>query len=295
MRIVYIGAVDFSQHCLRILLKYPVSVVGIVTIKEAIGNSDYYDLTPIAVEHNIPVHYCKNVNDHVTVEWIKDKVPDMVFCWGFSQMIKSELLAIPPRGIIGVHPALLPHNRGRHPLIWALALGLRESGLTFYRMDNDADSGPILSQGRFFIQDADTATTVYSRIKDLAAKQLSLFMPELISGTAKFIEQNSALANYWRKRSRNDGLIDWRMSTHAILNLVRALSKPYPGAEIKYKGQLVTVWKAKQYVEPVANNVEPGKVIAIVERNPVIKCYDGAIVLIEYEPQVKCTVGDYLE
>jgi methionyl-tRNA formyltransferase len=295
MRIIYIGAVDFSQHCLRVVLKSQGRVVGIVTTKNARNNSDYYDLTPIAVEHHIPIHYCKNVNDHETVEWIRDKLPDIIFCWGFSQLIKAELLSIPPQGIIGVHPALLPQNRGRHPLIWALALGLKESGLTFFRMDEGADSGLILSQERVAIKDEDDATTLYSRIKELATKQISLFLPALISGTAKFVEQDSGKANCWRKRSRKDGIIDWRMSTSAILSLVRALSRPYPGAEISYKEQLIIVWKAQQYVEPVADNIEPGKVIAIAGSRPVIKCYDGAIILAEYEPQVKFVVGDYLE
>lgn len=270
-------------------------VVGIITTTNARNNSDYCDLTPIAVEHQIPIHYCKNINDNEPVEWVRDKMPDIIFCWGLSQLIKAELLSIPPQGIIGVHPALLPQNRGRHPLIWALTLGLKESGLTFFRMDEGADSGPIISQERFAIKDEDDAMTLYSRIKELATKQISLFLPKLISGTVKFVEHDSRMANSWRKRSRKDGIIDWRMSTSAILNLVRALSIPYPGAEINYKGQLITVWKAQQYMEPVADNIEPGKVIAIAGIKPVIKCYDGAVILIEYEPQVECEVGDYLE
>jgi len=295
MRIIYIGAVDFSQHCLRVVLKSQGEVVGIVTTKNASNNSDYYDLTPIAVEHHIPIHYCKNINDHETVEWIREKLPDIIFCWGFSQLIKAELLSIPPQGIIGVHPALLPQNRGRHPLIWSLVLGLKESGLTFFRMDEGADSGPILSQEKFAIKDEDDAMTLYSRIKELATKQISLFLPELISGTAKFVEQDSRMANYWRKRSRKDGIIDWRMSTSAISNLVRALSRPYPGAEISYKEQLITVWKVRPYVEPVADNIESGKIITIVESKPVVKCYDGAIIITEYEPEVEWISGDYLQ
>lgn len=295
MRIIYIGAVDFSQHCLRVVLGNQGRVVGIVTTKNAKNNSDYSDLTPIAVENNIPIHYCKNVNNNETIEWIKDKMPDIIFCWGFSQLIKAELLSIAPQGVIGVHPALLPQNRGRHPLIWALALGLKESGLTFFGMDEGADSGPILSQERFSIEDNDDAATLYARVKELATKQISLFLPALTAKTAKFIEQNPAAASYWRKRSHKDGVIDWRMSVSAILNLVRALSQPYPGAEFRYKEQSITVWKARRYVGPVPENTEPGKVMKIAEDRPVIKCHDGAIVLIEYEPQFMCTVGDYIE
>lgn len=294
MRIIYIGAVDFSQHCLKVVLGNQGDVVGIVTTKNAKNNSDYLDLTPIAVEHKIPIHYCKSVNDPETIGWIKDLAPDIIFCWGFSQLIKTELLSLPPQGIIGVHPALLPQNRGRHPLIWALTLGLKESGLTFFRMDEGADSGPILSQEKFDINDEDDSTTLFSKIKRLATKQISKFLPELISGTAVFVEQDSGKANYWRKRSRKDGTIDWRMSASAILNLARALTHPYPGAEFNCNETTVTVWKAQLYNEPVKDNIEPGKIIAIVKNKPVVKCYDGAIILTEFEPQFNFTVGDYL-
>ena len=50
-----------------------------------------------------------------------------------SNLIKKELLNLTPLGVIGFHPSLLPQNKGRHPLIWAKALGLKKSGTTFVR------------------------------------------------------------------------------------------------------------------------------------------------------------------
>lgn len=51
----------------------------------------------------------------------------MIFCFGWSRLIKPPLLELPPMGVVGFHPAALPKNRGRHPLIRALVLGLRET------------------------------------------------------------------------------------------------------------------------------------------------------------------------
>ena len=162
MRILYIGIVEFSYHCLLEVIKNQGEVVGIVTSKNYANNSDYCDLSPIAAQINSPLHYCNNINDLETTKWIRDKEPDIIFCWGWSQLIKKELLSLPPMGIIGVHPALLPQNRGRHPLIWVLVMGLRESGLSFFFMDDGVDSGPILSQKRFEITNNDTANTIYA-------------------------------------------------------------------------------------------------------------------------------------
>lgn len=295
MNIVYVGIVNFSYHCLSEVLKNQGNVVGIVTSKNAKNNSDYHNLTPIASQYNIPIHYCTNVNDSESIKWIRDRKPDIIFCWGWSQLIKSELLSLAPMGVIGVHPALLPNNRGRHPLIWALALGLKESGLTFFFMDDGADSGPILSQKRFEITNNDTANTLYEKIKELATLQIAEFLPQLIARNYKIIIQNKEKANYWRKRFFTDGLIDWRMNSEAILNLVRALTEPYPGAQFTYKEQIVTVWEAHKYDQEVPPNIEPGKIIIALDGKPVIKCYDSAIVIDRYEPNINFTEGGYIK
>ena len=294
MRILFIGLLDFSYHCLNEVLQQGGNVVGLVTRASSTFNSDYKDLVPLAKAHNIPVHLCKNVNDADTLDWIQAKAPDIIFCWGWSQIIKKELLALPPMGIIGVHPALLPANRGRHPLIWALVLGLKESGLTFFQMDEGADSGPILSQRPFPINAQDTSATLYAKIKHLATEQINTFLPQLQSNTHTLIPQDESLASYWRKRSPADGMIDWRMDARRITNLVRALTKPYPGAQFTHNGTLITVWSVSIDEGTSPENAEPGKVLAIRKGLPVIKCGKSAVVLEDYEPQIAVQAGDYL-
>jgi len=295
MRIVFIGTVEFSYHCLLEVLHNKGEVVGIVTSKNQKNNSDYQDLTPISCNNIIPIHYCKNVNDQVTINWVRDKKPDIIFCWGWSQLIKSELLSLAPMGVIGVHPALLPKNRGRHPLIWALVLGLKESGLTFFFMDEGADSGPILSQKIFEITDKDTAQTLYSKLKELSKKQIAEFLPSLMAGNYETIIQNSEETNYWRKRSVKDGMIDWRMSVVAILDLIRALTKPYIGAQFSYKDSVITVWEATQYNKITPPNIEPGKIIHVSNEGiPVIKCFDGAVEITNFEPTIPFAEGEYI-
>lgn len=295
MRIVFIGIVEFSYHCLVEVLKNNGNVVGIVTSGNVKNNSDFCDLTSIGTTNNIPVCYCSNVNAPEVLQWIEDKNPDIIFCWGWSQLIKLELLKLPPMGVLGVHPALLPENRGRHPIIWALVLGLKSSGLTFFFMDEYADSGPILSQRQFEISPQDNASSLYEKIKELAAWQIAEFLPQLIAGNYKTTVQNPDKANYWRKRSSEDGLIDWRMSEVAILNLVRALVSPYPGAQFVYKGQKITVLHGQSCCDSFADNIEPGKILLVVDGKPTVKCYDGAILISSYEPVVDFIVGDYIK
>ncbi len=85
------------------------------------------------------------------------------------------------------------------------------------------------------------------------------------------------------------------MSVEAVSNLVRALTRPYPGAQFCYKGNLITAWSVKKRGKSFQKNIEPGKVISVSEGIPIVKCYDGELMITEYEPKVNFMAGDYME
>lgn len=294
MNIVFIGAVDFSRHCLEEILKNNGKISGIISSYNSGINSDYSDLSDIAQKYNIPFLLTEDINSNDTEEWIIDKKPDIIFCFGWSRLIKKRLLNLPPMGILGVHPALLPANRGRHPIIWAIALGLKKSGLTFFFMDEGADSGPILSQKEFEISETENASDVYEKIKTLASIQIKEFLPLLERNTYEVFAQDNSKSNYLRKRTVKDGIIDWRMPSRGILNLVRALYKPYPGAEIKIKDKTYKIWKAEESLKNLPQNTEPGKVVEIEKSMPVVKTGDTSIKILEIEPGFVFEKGMYL-
>ena len=95
-------------------------------------------------------------------------------------IIKKEILDLPKVGVIGYHPALLPKNRGRHPLIWPIVLGLNQTGSTFFFMDEGADSGDILSQKEVLIDSQTYAKDLYLKIIEVAKEQVRTFLPQLI-------------------------------------------------------------------------------------------------------------------
>ena len=82
-----------------------------------------------------------------------------------------------PRGVIGYHPAALPHNRGRHPIIWALARGLTQTASTFFLMDEGADTGAIVDQEPVPIGAHDDAGRLYARLQDMAIHKVEV-VPE---------------------------------------------------------------------------------------------------------------------
>lgn len=192
MNIVFIGCVAFSKACLQTLIALSqrhssLHITGVVTKQSSPFNADFCDIAPLARTHNIKAFYTTDINDASTRDFIISCAPDIIYCFGWSALIKQALLDLCP--IIGYHPAALPHNRGRHPIIWALALGLKESASSFFVMDSGADSGAILSQVPFAIESSDNAASLCARVERIAKEQIEDFTLDILE------RANASLAN----------------------------------------------------------------------------------------------------
>lgn len=293
MRIVFIGSVAFSRRTLNRLLEIKAEVIGVCTLKESPANADHSDLSDICAAHSIPWIYAPDINSDETLGWITDRHADVIFCFGWSRLLGQRLLNETSLGVVGFHPAALPANRGRHPLIWALVLGLQETASTFYFMNAEADAGDILSQRIVYIESADNATSLYEKVTRCALNQLDMFVPQLTARSFSTSGQDHRLANTWRKRGKADGRIDWRMSARSIHNLIRALAPPYVGAYFLYRNNEYTVWNA-ELVTDVPHNIEPGKIIAQENARPVVKCGEQGLRLLSVEPALDLPCGEYL-
>lgn len=293
MRVVFIGTVEFSLHILKKLVDLNVDIVGVCTKEKSTFNSDFSDLKPLCIANKTPYLLVDNINSHHSIEWIKNLNPDITFCFGWSSLIKKEVLNIALMGVVGYHPAALPKNRGRHPLIWALALGLEKSASTFFFMDEGADTGNILSQVDFEIAYQDDAQSIYKKVVDIALYQIEKFIPELGDNSFITTKQIDNSSNFWRKRNESDGQIDFRMSSRAIYNLTRALTSPYVGAHIKYNGNNYSVWEVKE-INSFQENIEPGKVLSVDHKSFIVKSYDSAVEIIRHDFKILPKVGEYL-
>jgi methionyl-tRNA formyltransferase len=293
MRIIFIGCVYFSRVMLEKLIELNADVVGVITREQSSFNADFEDLSVVAHKHNIPSNYVQNINEISSIEWIRNLKADVIFCFGWSNLIKKDILNLCPLGVIGFHPALLPNNRGRHPLIWAKVLGLTRSGTSFFFMDEGADTGDLLDQKDFRILFEDTASTIYQKMIDNALKQVEFFLPKLQNSSYQRVKQNNS-GNTWRKRSIADGLIDFRMTSEAICNLVRGLTKPYAGAHCIFNGDEIKIWEVE--IEKFdLQNIEPGKVLGHIGNNIKVKTSNGAILLKNHEFSSIPLIGSYIK
>lgn len=285
MRIVFVGSVDFSRHCLQEVVRRGGQVVAVLNPEpqHARANSDYADLAPIAASLGIPLVRLRRITDPETADTLRTLAPDVMLVLGFSQIVPKDVLAIPRLGCIGSHPALLPRNRGRHPLVWALVEGLSESGLTFFFLDEGVDSGDILWQKPFPITLDDDAGTLYEKIKRLAGEAIGVILPRLEAGTAPRRPQDHSQATYWRKRTAADGEIDWVRPPLAAYNLIRALTKPYPGAHTFLDGQRVLVWRSRMAPDAPSPGAAPGEIVGGTPDGFMVQCGGGLLELRDWE------------
>ena len=291
MKILFIGTVLFSKNILDEVIKSKNKIVGVIG-KKIKFNSDYYDLVKYSRKKRIDATYSDDINSNKILRWVKKRKPDIIFCIGWNQLLKKDFLKIAPRGTIGYHPSDLPKNRGRHPIIWSLILGLKNIGSCFFYMDSKADSGRIISKKMIKIQKNYDSNTIYKKLIILGKKQIKEIIFKIKNNKIKSFPQNNLLSNNWRKRSESDGKIDWRMSADNINNLVKALTKPYPGAYFLLKEEKITVWKA-EVINLNNKNFEPGKILKF-KKNLIIKCGDKALKLITFYPKINLKRVKYL-
>ena len=294
MRIAFIGCVQFSYVALATILQHPeVEVVGVVTRRASAFNTDFVSLESLATANAVPCYLVEDPDQAKLADWLASLAPDVIYCIGWSSLLNVDILRTPPLGVVGYHPAALPKNRGRHPIIWALVLGLEETASTFFLMDEGADSGDILNQRFVPVLPTDDASSLYDRLLAHAEQQIGEVTEAFLRGSVQRVPQDSQLATYWRKRTKADGLIDWRMSATSIYNLVRALSRPYPGAHCLYLGQDVKIWRVQPSSEKPAN-IEPGKVLAADLTCIKVACGEGVVDIISHEFPELPRVGSYL-
>ncbi|AZJ35043.1 formyl transferase [Tenacibaculum singaporense] len=284
MRIVLAGAVTSTQATLNQLIKHKMDLVGVLGYEpKSLKNvSAYTLLKPIAEEESIPYKGFFNINDPDVVDQIKEWKPDLLFVVGLSQLVKDEIMNIPTKGVVGFHPTNLPRGRGRAPIAWSI-LNEKKGGANFFLIDSGVDSGPILGQKLFDIEEDDYAEDFELKMLDAISEALEEWFPKLKNGKIEYIEQEHSKATYYGRRAPNDGCINWSQTSKDIYKLIRASSRPHPGAFTFKEDVKIIIWKAR--IENNSNFAGViGRVLEVDEDGvALVQTGEGLLSLIDYE------------
>lgn len=256
MKIVFFGASELGYDCCECLIQNGADIVGIFTIpqdysikfkeeKERIKltNVTFKDFNELGKQYNIPVNTVEgNIKEYQ--QYIEALQPDLIIVIGWYYMIPDSIMKLPPKGAIGIHASLLPKYRGNAPLVWAIINGETETGISLFYFDDGVDTGDIIAQKKFTIEESDTIKEVLEKTKLASREILIENIPLIENNTAARVQQNHSEASLFPKRTPADGLIDWTWSTKQIKDFIRAQSKPYPGAFTIINNKKITIWDA---------------------------------------------------
>lgn len=295
------GSSAASATCLRAILREPeLEVVGVVTQPDRPAGRGKA-LTPcrckaFAAERGITeIITPENVNAPESLARIASWRPDAIAVVAFGQFLRQPLLELPPLGCFNCHFSLLPKYRGASPVIAALAAGERVTGVSVIRMGLGMDDGPILKQSYEPIYSDVTGGELLDELSVSGGVTLAKVLCALARGERPpEIPQDNADATFAGKLRKTDGLIDWDEPVIAIERKIRAYS-PWPGCytflprrfrKPGNSGRIVVL--ASEIWNKVAadrRSSEPGRVIEVTKRGPVVRCHDTALLLTRIKPE----------
>ncbi len=237
-------------------------------------NTWFNSVAELAASKAIPVFAPEDINHPLWVNKIKALSPDIIFSFYYRKMIKQPILDIPPAGCLNLHGSLLPKYRGRCPVNWVLVNGEKETGVTLHYMTPSPDDGDIVCRKAITIDENDTARSLSDKTVTAASDMLDEILPKIKAKTAPRKPQDHSQSSYYGGRRPADGEIDWAANAAKIRNLVRAVTRPYPGA-FSYISDTKCFFWAVSRASGCGENATPGTVIST---DPlVISCGDGAV------------------
>lgn len=246
MRVGFITCVQLGLSCMQAIYDAggKLAFAGTLLDSQAPNKSGRVYLDDFCSSHGIPLSKFRNVNDPDALAAIRAADLDWLMIIGWSQIAREQVLATPRLGVLGMHPTLLPVGRGRAAVPWAILLGLPETGVTLFKLDGGVDTGPVVAQVRLPLGARETSSTLYDRVNAAHRTIILDHWASIASGSVALSPQDNSKATEWAGRTPDDGRLDPSMSVAEADRLVRAATRPYPGAFMDLDGRRLRIWQA---------------------------------------------------
>jgi methionyl-tRNA formyltransferase len=295
-KIAIVGCKHTTKDLILGLRRHGIRLAHCVTITPEKGTEQkvagYYDLRPFLHEIGLPYtiaqkYSLKSEQDHETLLALG---LDMLLVMGWQRLIPDWWLESLSSGAFGMHGSSkpLPHGRGRSPMNWSLIQNKQIFYTHLFQYKPGVDDGPIAGVQTFDITVHDTCHTLHFKNLVAMIQLCARVVPELLSGTANLSLQPHGRATYYPKREAEDGLIYWSDSTLEIYNLIRAVTRPFPGAFTFLDNDAankVFLWRGIPFDTQLRwPNAVPGEIVEVFyDGSFVVKTQDSTLLVVESE------------
>ena len=284
-RVLVCGYSEVGTACLEALLDLGANVVGLFTHRDDPKENRWFRTpAPVAEAAGIPLS-TESLASPEGIALARSLRPDLLLSFYYRDLLGPDLLALPPLGAYNLHGSLLPRYRGRVPIHWAVIRGETRTGATLHVMTPRPDGGDLIDQESVPILFEDTSLEVFRRVTDAAVRVVRRSYPLLAEGRAPRTPQDEARATTFGRRTPADGRLDWTGDALGLYHLVRAVTRPYPGAFAFLEDRKLFVWKAWPLPEAGQPSVPPGTCFEDPEGGLRVRCGSGALRLLEVQEE----------
>lgn len=262
-------------------------ILGVVTRPSRLAGRGLR-LTPPPVcqeaEHlGLPVWQPERVNHPEFVGFLKSLECDVIVVAAYGQILKKDLLALPPLGCINVHASLLPKYRGPDPIRWTILGGDEVTGVTIMLMDEGVDTGPILAQQSLPVLPEDTYASLTEKLGTLGGRLLCEILPAWKEGRVLPRPQEGE-SSYAPVVAKEKARICWEAPAWYIVRQIRAFF-PSPGAYTTFGGKRLKILEAffeKGNGIPCA----PGTIHRVERERGIVVCAgEGFVIIRRVQPE----------
>jgi methionyl-tRNA formyltransferase len=279
-RTIFFGSGAFAVPILDAVAGDPrLELVAVVTAPDRpAGRGKLLRPTPVALRAQttwVPLLKPTRLREPEAAAEIADLRPDVGVLADYGQIVPRGILDLPARGILNVHPSLLPRHRGATPVAATIAAGDDRAGVTIIRMDDGIDTGPIVARQSWPLSGTERAPDLETHAAREGAELLVRTLEAWLGGTAPEIPQTPAGASLTRTFRRADGRLDPARPAIELERQVRALD-PWPGTFVETSAGRLSVHDASP--ADAAPDDEPGMLVQHGDRLALATA-DGRLVL----------------
>ena len=280
--VVFMGSPEFAVPSLAALAEAGHNVVGVYSQPDRPAGRGRR-LTPSAVKvwalvHGLKVLEPRTLRSPDVVAELREIAPDIVVVAAYGKILPEAILMVPCKGVLNVHPSMLPKYRGASPIAAAMLAGETATGVTIMLVDAEMDTGPLLAQRPSPVSRDDTADSLERRLATEGAALLVDTVSRWLRGEITPMPQDPAAATYSRKLTKEDGEIGWAASAEEISRKVRALN-PWPGTYTMWKGAGLKVLRARDGGLLAPSPLEPGTVALVAGGEVAVGTGRGLLLL----------------
>lgn len=296
MRIIFMGTPEFAVATLDAMVKASLNIVAVITSPDTFGGRGGKQRieSPVkkyAHEAQLPLLQPLRLKDPKFLETLRSFRADLQIVVAF-RMLPEVVWHMPPLGTFNLHGSLLPKYRGAAPIQHALIQGESETGVTFFKLKHEIDTGDVLLERSIPIYPDDTFGVLHDRMKDVAAAVVVEGIERIASGTAVYSPQNNQEATLAPKINLAFCHIRFDQDVLQVYNFIRGLS-PYPCAYFKIEDSIVKVVSATWSRE---NHQKSPGTIRTTKKSMSISALNGWIDIQELKPEGKkaMSIQDFL-